>query len=83
MTAVDSFSLELSLVVICSSENEDRAHMAAALDQYRLGTVPHCASPKDIRQYLQTQFKACPQQQGKLRDKVLPWAPAGMVDKER
>ena len=77
------FLLGLSLVVICSSENEDRAHMAAALDQYRLGTIPHCAAPKDIRQYLQTQFKSCPQTQGRFQDKVIPWAPAAMLDKQK
>ena len=57
--------------------------MAAALDQYRLGTVPHTASPKEIRQYLKTQFKACPQKQGKFRDQNLPWTSAGTVDKEK
>ncbi|KAJ7339548.1 hypothetical protein OS493_005948 [Desmophyllum pertusum] len=72
----------LSLVVICSSENEDRAHMAAALDQYRLATIPHCASPKDIRQYLKTQFKSCSEQRGKFRDQILPWTPAAALDKE-
>ena len=77
------FLLGLSLVVICSSENEDRAHMAAALDQYRLGTIPHCAAPKDIRQYLQTQFKSCPQTPGRFQDKVIPWAPAAMLDKQK
>ena len=77
------FLLGLSLVVICSSENEDRAHMAAALDQYRLGTISHCAAPKDIRQYLQTQFKSCPQTQGRFQDKVIPWAPAAILDKQK
>ena len=72
----------LSLVVICSSENEDRAHMAAALDQYRLGTIPHCASPKEIRQYLKTQFKPYAQQRGRFRDQILPWTPAAALDKE-
>lgn len=72
----------LSLVVICSSENEDRAHMAAALDQYRLGTIPHCASPKEIRQYLKTQFKPSSQQRGKFRDQTLPWTSAAVLDKE-
>ena len=70
-------------MVICSSENEDRAHMAAALDQYRLGTIPYCAVSKDIRQYLQTQFKVCSRLQGKLQDKILQWEPAAMVDKEK
>ena len=69
-------------MVICSSENEDRAHMAAALDQYRLGTIPHCASPKEIRQYLKTQFKPSPQQRGRFRDQILPWTPAAVLDKE-
>ena len=73
---------DLSVVVICSSENEDRAHMAAALDQYRLGTIPPCASPKDIRQYLKTQFKPCSQQRGTFRDQILPWIPAASLDKE-
>ena len=70
-------------MVICSSENEDRSHMAAALDQHRLGTIPHCAVSKDIRQYLQTQFKACCRLQGRLQDKIRPWEPAAMVDKEK
>ena len=69
-------------MVICSSENEDRAHMAAALDQYRLGTIPHCAPPKEIRQYLKTQFKPGLQQRGKFRDQTLPWTPAAAFDKE-
>ena len=76
-------SLDLCLVIFCSSENEDRAHMAAALDQYRLATVPHTASPKEIRQYLKTQFKARPQKQGRFRDQNLFWTSAGTVDKER
>ena len=76
-------SLDLCLAIFCSSENEDRAHMAAALDQYRLGTVPHTASPKEIRQYLKTQFKACPQKQGMFLDQNLPWTSAGTVDKEK
>ena len=70
-------------MVICSSENEDRAHMAAALDQYRLGTIPHCAAPKEIRQYLQTQFKACSRLSGRLQDKVVQWEPAAIVDMEK
>ncbi|KAK2555497.1 E3 ubiquitin-protein ligase rnf213-alpha [Acropora cervicornis] len=74
---------DLCLVIFCSSENEDRAHMAAALDQYRLGTMPHTASPKEIRQYLKAQFKACPQKQGRFRDQNLPWTSAGTVDKEK
>ena len=70
-------------MVICSCENEDRAHMAAALDQYRLGTILHCAAPKEIRQYLQTQFKACSRLLGRLQDKTVQWEPAAMVDKEK
>ena len=70
-------------MIFCCSENEDRAHMAAALDQYRLATMPYTASPKEIRQYLKTQFEACPQKQGKFRDQNLSWTPAGTVDKEK
>ncbi|XP_068694638.1 E3 ubiquitin-protein ligase rnf213-alpha-like [Montipora foliosa] len=73
----------LCLVVICSSENEDRAHMAAALDQYRLGTVPHRASQKEISQYLKAQFIGSQQKQGKFLDRTMPWTSASMVEKEK
>ena len=79
--SVNSFS-DLSLVVICSSENEDRAHMAAALDQYRLGTIPHCRSSGDIKQYLKENFKPPTQQQVKFRDRTFPWTPAAALDRE-
>lgn len=72
----------MSLVVICSSENEDRAHMAAALDQYKLGTITHCRSSGEIRQYLKEQFKPRTQQQGKFRGRTLPWIPAAALDRE-
>ncbi|PFX29705.1 E3 ubiquitin-protein ligase RNF213 [Stylophora pistillata] len=72
----------LSLVVICSSENENRAHMAAALDQYRLRTIPHCCSSREIRQYLKLQLKPRSQQRGTFRDQVLPWIPAAALDRE-
>ncbi|XP_022783821.1 E3 ubiquitin-protein ligase rnf213-alpha-like [Stylophora pistillata] len=73
---------DVSLVVICSSENEDRAHMAAALDQYRLGTIPHCRSSREIRQYLKEQFKPRSQQRGQFRGQTMPWIPAASLDKE-
>ena len=72
----------MSLVVICSSENEDRAHMAAALDQYKLGTITHCRSSGEIRQYLKEQFKPPTQQQGKFRGRTLPWISAAALDRE-
>ena len=78
---VNSFS-GLSLIVICSSENENRAHMAAALDQYRLGTIPHCCSSREIRQYLKLQLKPRSQQRATFRDQVLPWIPAAALDRE-
>ena len=57
--------------------------MAAALDQYRLGTVPHRASQKEISQYLKTQFSASQQKQGRFLDRTMPWTSASMVEKEK
>lgn len=56
--------------------------MAAALDQYRLGTIPHCRSSGDIKQYLKEKFKPPTQQQGKFRDRTFPWIPAAALDRE-
>lgn len=56
--------------------------MAAALDQYKLGTITHCRSSGEIRQYLKEQFKPRTQQQGKFRGRTLPWIPAAALDRE-
>ena len=70
-------------MVICSSENEDIAHMATAFDQYRLRMITHCAASKDIRKYLQTQFKVCSRLEGRLQNKILQFEPAAKVDKDK
>ena len=71
-------------MVICSSENEDRAHIVAALDQYRVTSAPHRPPTKEIREYLKRQFQlsTCPKF-GSFGGKKLPWTPASMVDKEK
>ena len=70
-------------MVICSSENEDRAHIVAALDQYRLTTAPRCAFPKEIRGYFKEQFKSCGHDQGRFRGRTFPRTAAAELDKEK
>ncbi|PFX19442.1 E3 ubiquitin-protein ligase RNF213 [Stylophora pistillata] len=69
------------LVVICSSENEDRANVIAALDQYRVAAPP-CPSPEDLRGYLKHQFKAPPSQGGYIGSSKITWTTAGSLDPE-
>ena len=73
---------DYGLVVICSSENEDRANIVAALDQYRVAAPP-CPSPDDLQNYLKRQFRIPPQQYGYINNSKITWAPAGSLDPER
>ena len=72
------------LVVVCSSENEDRAHIVAALDQYRVPSVPHCPPTDEICDYLKRKLQqsACPKH-GDFYGEKFPWTPASSVDKEK
>ncbi|XP_022796391.1 E3 ubiquitin-protein ligase rnf213-alpha-like isoform X1 [Stylophora pistillata] len=70
------------LVVICSSEYEDRAHVVAALDQYRVAAPP-CPSPEDLKSYLKHQFQATPSQYGYIGSSRINWTTAGSLDPER
>ncbi|XP_022801884.1 E3 ubiquitin-protein ligase rnf213-alpha-like, partial [Stylophora pistillata] len=70
------------LVVICSSENEDRANVVAALDQYRVASPP-CPSPEVLKKYLKRQLKAPPPQHGFIGSSKITWTVAGSLDPER
>ena len=73
---------EYGLVVVCSSENEDRANVVAALDQYRVAAPP-CPSPDDLKSYLKHQFQAPPSQYGYISGSKITWTTAGSLDPEK
>ena len=66
-------------MVICSSENEDRANVVAALDQYRVA-APVCPSPDDLQSYLKHQFQAPPSQDSYISGSKITWKTAGSLD---
>ena len=73
---------EYGLVVVCSSESEDRANVVAALDQYRVAAPP-CPSPDDLKSYLKHQFQAPPSQYGYISGSKITWTTAGSLDPEK
>ena len=73
---------DYGLVVMCSSENEDRANIVAALDQYRVAAPP-CPSSNDLQSYLKKHFQIPPQQYGYINRSKIAWEPAGTLDPEK
>ena len=74
--------VDYALVVICSSENEDRASIVAALDQYRVAAPP-CPSSDDLQSYLKKQFQIPPPQNGCINNSKITWIAAGSLDPEK
>ncbi|XP_068759451.1 E3 ubiquitin-protein ligase rnf213-alpha-like isoform X4 [Montipora capricornis] len=70
------------LVVLCSSESEDRANIVAALDQHRVA-APACPSRKAVQSYLKKQFRISPYQYGYINKSKITWNPAGSLDPEK
>ncbi|XP_068731195.1 E3 ubiquitin-protein ligase rnf213-alpha-like [Montipora capricornis] len=70
------------LVVICSSENEDRANIVAALDQHRVA-APLCPSAAVIQSYLKRQFQIPPPQYKHINNSKITWNSAGFLDPEK
>ena len=66
-------------MVICSSENEDRANVVAGLDRYRVAAPP-CPSPDDLQSYLKHQFQAPPSQDSYISGSKITWKTAGSLD---
>ena len=77
-----SFFVDYGLVVICSSENEDRANIVAALDQHRVAAPP-CPSAGLIQSYLKRQFRVPLPQYGYIKNRKITWNPAGFLDPEK
>ena len=74
--------VDFGLVVICSSENEDRANIVAALDQYRVAAPP-CPSSDELQTYLKRQFRIPTRQYGYINNSKITWVPAGSLDVEK
>ena len=72
--------LEYGLVVLCSSENEDCAHIAAALDQDRVRGLARCPSPKEIGFYLQQKLCAPQQLPVVYNGQQISWRAAAELD---
>ena len=66
----------IGLVILCSTENEERAHIVAALEEYRGSGMPRYPRPEELRRYLTKQFKAPPQRPGFYRDQHIVWSAA-------
>lgn len=67
---------DFGLVVLCSSENEERAQMVAALEEYKVTGIPRYPKPEELRRYLRDQFKAPEGRQGCYHDQHVIWRPA-------
>jgi len=69
-------SPDFGLVVLCSSENEERAQMVAALEEYKVPGIPRYPKPEELRRYLRDQFTAREGRQGCYHDQQVIWRPA-------
>ena len=70
---------DLGLVILCSSENEERAYMVAALEEFKGPGIPRYHQPEELRRYLATQFLVPPQRAGLYQDQHVIWTPAAKV----
>jgi len=70
---------EFGLVILCSSENEERAHIVAALEEYRGAGMPRYPRPEELRRHMIKQFKAPPQRPGSYCDQHVVWNAAAEV----
>ena len=66
---------DLGLVILCSSENEERAYMVAALEEFKGPGIPRYHQPEELRRYLATQFLVPHQRAGLYQD----WTAAAEV----
>ena len=67
---------------MCSSENEDRANIVAALVQYRVA-APRCPSSNDLQSYLKEHFPIPPPQYVYINRSKITWEAAGTLDPEK
>jgi len=77
------FISDRRLVIICSSENEDRAHIIAAFDEYRVHATPSCATSDILRSYLTEQLTCSRSRNSHYKDEEIEWQPASYLDTEK
>ena len=75
-----SSCLDFGLVILCSSENEDRALLVASMDQFRVAGMPRFPRPEEIKVYLQQQFRTPGQRSGVYDERHVIWSAAAEVD---
>ncbi|KAK3715936.1 hypothetical protein QZH41_016501 [Actinostola sp. cb2023] len=73
-------STDYQLVVICSSEQETRSHMATALDKYQVKGTPRCPRPYEVLLHLKNLFKAPPTKTVHFGNHEIDWIPAAEVE---
>ena len=66
-------------MVICSSENEERANIVGALDHYRVAAPP-CPQPNALKSYIKDQFRS---QYSDINSSSNTWTAAGSLDPEK
>lgn len=71
---------DLALVVLCSSENEERAHIITCLEQYKV-VMPRYPRPDELRQFLARQFRTPGERPGVYREQHVIWSPAAEVSR--
>lgn len=72
---------DLGLIILCSSENEERAHMVAALEEYKVAGIPRYHQPEELRRYLATQFRVPHQRAGLYQKQHVTWSAAAEVSR--
>jgi len=70
--------LGLALVVLCSSENEERAHIVTSLEQYKVN-MPRLPRSEELRSYLENQFKVPHLRPGLYCEQHVIWSAAAEV----
>ena len=74
----------LALVVLCSRENEERAHIVASLEQYKMEHgMPRYPRPEELRRYLDKQFKAPHPRPGLYCEQHVIWSAAAEVGRAK
>lgn len=66
-------------MILCSSENEERAHIVAALQEYRGAGMPRYPRPEELRRYLINHFKVPLPRPGSYCDQHVIWNAAAEV----
>ena len=72
---------DLAIVILCSSENEERAHIVASLEEYKNAGIPRYPQPEELRRYLEIQFKAPHERDGFYHEQFVVWKAAAEVER--